>query len=83
MNKRVAQFLILIASLGIVIGCLLVINTILMSSSNTYVELAEEIDQRDIDTGNALNYLGDETSSRAVFGATQTMQHPPGLHTEN
>ena len=78
MNINAKNIFVLIASLGVLIAGLLALNGALMKSSTTYQELAEEIDQRDIDTGNALNYLGDETSSVAVFGAMQTLAHPPG-----
>lgn len=78
MNLNVKKIIYILASLLLLFGILVSINSILISSSSTYEELTEEIDQRDIDTGNALNFMSDETSSEAVYEATQTMEHPPG-----
>ena len=77
MNLNVTKIIYILASLLLLFGVLVGLNTILVTSSDTYKELTDEIDQRDIDTGNALNYLGDETSADAVYEATQTLEHPP------
>lgn len=79
MNPNVKKIIYMLASLFLLFGILSAINSILISSSSTYEELTTEIDQRDIDTGNALNFLSDETSSEAVYEAVQTLEHPPGI----
>jgi len=78
MNIKLKKFLVLIASLGFLIAALFALDRLLMESNSTYEDMAEEIDQRDIDMGNALNFNSDETSSTAIYGATQTLAHPPG-----
>lgn len=78
MNLNVKKIIYILVSLILLFGILVGINSILTSKSSTYKELTEEIDQRDIDTGNALNFMSDETSSEAVYEATQTLEHPPG-----
>ncbi len=78
MQNTLSKVVLTLFSLIALWGGLLGINAMLDTSSVTYHELTEEIDLRDIDTGNALNYLGDETSSNAVYGAIQTLEHPPG-----
>lgn len=82
MNINAKNLLVLITSLGVLIAGLIALNGLLIESSSTYMEISKEIDERDIDTGNALNYLGDETSSGAVYGAMQTLEHPPGQKPE-
>lgn len=78
MLKSVSRIFLVISGLVIVWGAIFGLDAVLDSNSITYHELTEEIDQRDIDTGNALNYLGDDTSMDAVYEATQTLEHPPG-----
>ncbi len=78
MQSKISKVVLTLFSLIALWGGLLGINAILDTNSTTYHELSEEIDQRDIDTGNALNYLGDDTSVHAVYGAIQTLEHPPG-----
>ena len=78
MNLNVKKIIYILASLLLLFAILIGINSFLISSSTTYKELTTEIDQRDIDTGNALNFMSDETSSEAVYEATQTLEHPPG-----
>lgn len=82
MNLNITKVIYILASLLLLFAVLLGLNKILVSSSDTYKEFTEEIDQRDIDTGNAMNYLGDETSTDAVYEASQTVEHPPGKHAE-
>ena len=38
----------------------------------------KKLTNRSIDTGNAMNFFGDEVSADAVYEATQTIEHPPG-----
>ena len=78
MLSNILRILLVISGLIIIWGAIFGLDTVLDSSSTTYHELTEEIDQRDIDTGNALNYMGDDTSMDAVYEATQTLEHPPG-----
>lgn len=78
MINNIFRIFLVISGLIIVWGAIFGLDAVLDSNSTTYHELTEEIDQRDIDTGNALNYLGDDTSMDAVYEATQTLEHPPG-----
>ena len=82
MNLKITKVIYILAALLLLFGVLTGLNKILLTSSDTYEELTEEIDQRDIDTGNALNYLGDDTSMDAVYEAAQTLEHPPGKKPE-
>ena len=82
MQSKTLRILQAAAILAAVWFSLAGLNLILESSSDTYQDITEEIDQRDIDTGNATNYFGDETSADAVYEAEQTLQHPPGLKAE-
>lgn len=77
MLTNITKIVLVVFGLIFIWGALYGINIVLDSTSTTYHELTEEIDQRDIATGNALNYLGDETSTDAVYEATQTLEHPP------
>ena len=78
MLKNASKIFLAISGLVIIWGAIFGLDALLDSKSKTYHELTEEIDQRDIDTGNALNYMGDDTSMDAVYEATQTLEHPPG-----
>lgn len=77
MNLLKSLYILVI--LLLIFGAVKGMNNLLTSSSDTYKSLTNEIDQRDIDTGNALNFNGDKTSAVAVYETVQTIEHPPGL----
>lgn len=79
MRDKIIRVVIAVALFACIFGALVAVSTLLRSTSGSYQELTEEIEQRDIDTGNALNYSGDDTSFDAVREAEQTLAHPPGV----
>lgn len=78
MASNFLKTLIAIALIVAVFVTIYAVDVFLQSTSLTYSEIVAEIDTHDIDTGNALNFFGDEISGNAVFETTQTMEHPPG-----
>ncbi|NDV19964.1 hypothetical protein GO013_11080 [Pseudodesulfovibrio sp. JC047] len=78
MDSKLVKILLAVALIALVWFSVSMIDLALDSTSDTYEQMADEIDQRDIDTGNAMNFNDDETSGNAVYEATQTTEHPPG-----
>lgn len=77
MQGKFVKILLAAAMLAMVWTTLAAVDFVLDSNSETYHELTEKIDQRNINTGNAMNFFGDETSANAVYEATQITEHPP------
>ncbi len=78
MKSKYLKMIMAFALIVAVWVTVITLDRVLQSTSHTYDEIAEEIDERSIDTGNAMNFFGDEVSADAVYEATQTIEHPPG-----
>lgn len=78
MRSRFIRFMMAILLVVTVWTGLVITDVILYAISDTYQALANTIDKRDINGGNALNFFGDEMSGKAVYQVKQHITHPSG-----
>ncbi|QJB55790.1 hypothetical protein [Pseudodesulfovibrio sp. zrk46] len=78
MHDRMTKLMTAITIMVVVWALLMATDSLLYTASDTYQAIADTIDQRDINGGNALNFFGDETSGEAVHQVTQNVSNPMG-----